>query len=275
MRPTLASFSLSNDLHFLDVVEIALLFVVIYAFLRFLRKTVAGGIVRGPALLVWSVVIGLFFVVRTLKFEVLDWILARTLPLFLLSLVVIFQPEFRHGLARLGEAKLFKRFRRKTDSRLDEIRAVDELTAAVTAFAGRRTGALIAIERTVDLGTYVDTGVRLDAILRAETLDTIFTTKTLLHDGAVIVRGDRIAAAGCLLPLTERPHLARNYGTRHRAAIGLSEQSDALVIVVSEETGDIHVAEHGDLEAYKDLDWLTGMLNAVMAEKLGLAPVSP
>lgn len=275
MPPTLSTFSLPTALNLLDVVEIGLIFVVIYAFLRFLRKSVAGGIVRGPALLLWAFVIGLFLLVRTLKFEVLDWILARTVPLFLIALVVIFQPEFRHGLARLGEAKLFKRFRRRTDSRLEEIRAVDELTAAVTAFAGRRTGALIAIERAVDLGTYVDTGVRLDAILRAETLDTIFTTKTLLHDGAVIIRGDRIAAAGCLLPLTERPHLARNYGTRHRAAIGLSEQSDALVIVVSEETGGIHVAEHGELEAYKDLDWLTALLNTLMAEKLGVAPVVP
>ena len=267
--------SILDSLRLLEIVEIALLYLVFVTFLRFLRKTVAGGIVRGPALVGWALVIGLFFVVRTLEFQVLDWILERAVPIFLVSLVVIFQPEFRHGLARLGEAKLSGRFRRKADARHEEIRAVDELVAAVTSFAGRKTGALIAIERRVELDAYVDTGVRLDAILRAETLDTIFTTKTLLHDGAVIVRGDRIAAAGCLLPLTERPHLARNYGTRHRAAIGLSEQSDALVIVVSEETGSIHVAEHGDLESYKDVEWLAAMLNTLMAEKLGVAPVSP
>src|SRR5205085_3524087 len=141
----------------------------------------------------------------------------------------------------------------------------------VTSFSKRKTGALIAVERSVDLTPYIDTGVRLDALIRAETLDTIFSTETILHDGAVIVRGDRIAAAGCLLPLTEKPHLARQYGTRHRASIGLSEQSDAVVIVVSEETGSIHVAERGDLEAYRDLDWLTAMLNALMAERLGVA----
>jgi len=258
-----------------QAVQIALLFVVVYMFLRFLRKTVAGGIVRAPALVLWAMVIGVFFVVRTFHLDVLEWILARAVPLFLISLVVLFQPELRHGLARLGEAKFFRRFGRRAEARFDESRAVDELSAAITAFAGRRTGALIAIERLVDLSTYVDTGVRLDAILRAETLDTIFTTKTLLHDGAVIVRGDRIAAAGCLLPLTERPHLARNYGTRHRAAIGLSEQSDALVIVVSEETGAVHIAEHGELEAWRDVDWLNAILSAVMAEKLGVVKVAP
>jgi diadenylate cyclase len=272
MRPPLAT-----DLNgfSLEWVEIPLLFLVIYAFLRFLRKTVAGGIVRGPALLLWAVVIVVFYAVRTFQFEVLEWLLARAVPLFILSLVVIFQPEFRHGLARLAEARLFKRFGGRKDARPEEIRAVDELIAAVTSFAGRQTGALIVIERTVDLGTYVDTGVRLDAILRAETLDTIFTTKTLLHDGAVIIRGDRIAAAGCLLPLTERPHLARRYGTRHRAAIGLSEQSDALVVVVSEETGSIHIAERGELESFKDVEWLTALLSTVMAEKQGVAPVAP
>jgi diadenylate cyclase len=124
----------------------------------------------------------------------------------------------------------------------------------------------------IDLGTYIDTGVPLDATVRAETLDTIFSTETILHDGAVILRGDRIAAAGCLLPLTERPQLARRYGTRHRAAIGLSEQSDAVVVVVSEETGSIHVAERGELKQYPDADWLATYLNVVFAEKGGIAP---
>lgn len=242
MRPPLATdFSAVS----LEWVEIPLLFLVIYAFLRFLRKTVAGGIVRGPALVLWAVVIAVFYVVRTFQFEVLEWLLARAVPLFILSLVVIFQPEFRHGLARLADSRLFRRFGARKDARPEEIRAVDELIAAVTSFAGRQTGALIAIERTVDLGTYVDTGVRLDAILRAETLDTIFTTKTLLHDGAVIIRGDRIAAAGCFLPLTLNPRLSKELGTRHRAAIGITEDGDAVAVVVSEETGTISFVSSG------------------------------
>ena len=260
--------------------EIALLFLVIYAFLRFLRKSVAGGIVRGRALVIWALVIASFFVVRTLRFETLDWILARAVPILLVALVVIFQSEFRHGLARLGGSGLLDRFRdgadiRPPEARTPALRAVDEIVAAVTSFSGRQTGALIALERGVDLGTYIDTGVKLDAVLRAETLDTIFTTNTLLHDGAVIIRGDRIAAAGCLLPLTERPHLARRYGTRHRAAIGLSEQSDAVVVVVSEESGSIHVAERGELESFRDVEWLTAIIASVMAEKKGVAPVAP
>ena len=259
-----------------DYVEIAILFAVVYFFLRFLRKTVAGGIFRGWGLLAWIVVLGFFFALQALHLEVLDYLLVRTLPIFLIAIVVIFQPEFRHGLARLGEMRgLRGLFRRRGEARAEEIRAVDEVMSAVTAFSKRKTGALIALERRVDLTQYIDSGVRLDSLIRAETLDTIFSTETILHDGAVIVRADRIAAAGCLLPLTEKPHLARQYGTRHRAAIGLSEQSDAVVVVVSEETGSVHVAERGELQRYPEPEFLAAYLNVVMAEKQGVAPVAP
>ena len=268
--------SLSPGLEAGDYVEISILFLAVYGFLRFLRKTIAGGIFRGPGLLAWLVVLGVFFLLRALHLEVLDYLLLHGLPVFLIAIVVIFQPEFRHGLARLGEMRLFRTLlKRRGTARAEEIRAVDEVMAAVTSFAKRKTGALIAVERGVDLTPYIDTGVRLDALIRAETLDTIFSTETILHDGAVIVRGDRNAAAGCLLPLTEKPHLARQYGTRHRAAIGLSEQSDAVVIVVSEETGSIHVAERGELQPYRDPAWLSAYLSVVMAEKQGVAPVTP
>jgi diadenylate cyclase len=257
-----------------DAVEIAVLFLVLYGFLRFLRRTVAGGMLRGPAIGAWLLLFGAFTLLRFLDLAVLDYLLTRVVPFVLIALVVIFQPEFRHGLARLGEMKLFRSLLRR-ERKAKEIRAVDELIAAVTAFAKRKTGALVAIERHVDLTPYIDTGVRLDALIRAETLDTIFSTETILHDGAVIVRGDRIAAAGCLLPVTDRLDLARNFGTRHRAAIGLSEQSDAVVVIVSEETGRISVAERGALEPYPDPKWLSAHLSVVMAEKQGVAPVSP
>jgi diadenylate cyclase len=259
-----------------DYAEIAVLFLVVYLFLRFLRKTVAGAIFRGPALVVWVLILGVFVLMRTLHLQVLDYILTGAMPVFLVALVVIFQPEFRHGLARLGEMRLLRGiFGRRRSVKAAEIRSVDELVAAVKTFAKRKTGALIALERRIDLGPYIDTGVRLDALIRSETLSTIFSTETVLHDGALIVRGDRIAAAGCLLPLTERPHLARQYGTRHRAAIGLSEQSDAVVVVVSEETGSVHVAERGEMQPYTDFDWLAAYLNVVMAEKKGVAQVLP
>jgi diadenylate cyclase len=274
MLPFLGSVLPSISLD--EVAEIGLLFLLIYVTLRFLRRTVAGGIFRGPGLLVWVLVLGFFLLVRILKFEVMDYLLARAVPILLIGLIVIFQPELRHGLARLADLRLFQGFLlRKGGEKAEEIRSVDEVMAAVTSFARRKTGALIAIERGVDLSAYIDTGVRLDALIRAETLDTIFSTETVLHDGAVIIRGDRIAAAGCLLPLTEKPDLARKYGTRHRAAIGLSEQSDAVVVVVSEERGSVHVAERGEMTAYPEMPWLAGYLNVVMAEKKGLAPAVP
>jgi diadenylate cyclase len=259
----------------MELVEIALLFVAVYLFLRFLRRTIAGGIFRGGGLVVWVLVVAFFVIVRVLKFEVLDYLLARAVPILLVGLVVVFQPEFRHGLVRLGTLRFFERLLRKGKSKAPEIRAVDEVMAAVTSFAKRHTGALIVVERSVDLTPYIDTGVRLDALIQAETIDTIFSTKTVLHDGALILRGDRIAAAGCLLPLTERPDLARRYGTRHRAAIGLSEQSDAVVVVVSEETGSVHVAERGEMTPYQDFTWLAAYLNVVLAERQGVAPEAP
>jgi diadenylate cyclase len=276
MPPMLAAFLPS--LGAADVVEIAILACLLYVFLRFLRRTVAGGIFRGPGLVAWALLLGAFFALRALHLEVLDVLLLGALPFLLIAVVVIFQPEFRHGLARLGEMRLFQglfRRKRRGEARAEEIRSVDEVLAAVTAFAKRKTGALIAVERGVDLTPYIDSGVRMDALIRAETLDTIFSTETILHDGAVVVRGDRIAAAGCLLPLTEKPALARQYGTRHRAAIGLSEQSDAVVVVVSEETGSIHVAERGDLQRYTDPAFLSAYLSVVMAEKQGVAPSAP
>ena len=213
--------------------EIAMIALVIYFTLRFLRKTVAGGFFRGPALVGWLVLLGFSLAARALNLGVIDYLFAHALPIFFTGLVILFQPELRHGAARLGESSLFSGLfgrRRRGAEKAIEIRAVDEVVAAVTTFAKRRIGALIAIERNVDLTGYLDTGVRLDAMIRAELLDTIFSTETLLHDGAAIVRKDRLAAAACRLPLTERTDLPFRFGTRHRAALGLSEQSDAVVV---------------------------------------------
>ncbi len=270
MNPRIAA--LIPRLEMRDLVEIALLWVVLYLFLRFLRRTIAGRMFQGPATLSWVVLLAFFLILPALHLEVLSAILASAFPVFVLSLVVLFQPELRHGLARLGHSRLFHGILGKNGRRAVEIRAVDEVVRAVTAFAERKVGALVAIERNIDLTPYIDTGVPLDAQIRAETLDTIFSTETVLHDGAVILRRGRVAAAGCLLPLTERPQLARRYGTRHRAAIGLSEQSDATVIVVSEETGQIAIAERGELQPYKDPEWLAAYLNVIFAEQQGLMP---
>ncbi len=270
MSMVLAAFTV--PLEVVDLVQIGVLWVVFWLFLRFLRRTIAGGIFRGPGMLTWIVIVAFFLVLPALKLEVLAAILAGAFPVFVIGLVVIFQPELRHGIARLGQSRLFRGLLGKNGRRAEEIRSVDEVVRAVTSFADHRIGALIAIERNIDLQTYIDSGIPLDAQIRAETLDTIFSTKTILHDGAVIVRRGRLAAASCLLPLTERPHLARSYGTRHRAAIGLSEQSDATVILVSEESGQILLAERGELQMFKDAEWLTAYLNVIFAETQGLTP---
>ncbi len=264
--------SLVPALHVKDLVEIGILWVILYVFLRFLRRTVAGGVFRGPGMISWIVLVAFFLVLPALDLEVLAAILAGAFPVFIMALIVLFQPELRHGIARLGNSRIFQGLFGRNGKRSEEIRAVDEVVRAVTTFSERRIGALIAIERNIDLQTYIDTGVPLDAQIRAETVDTVFSTETVLHDGAVIIRRGRIAAAGCLLPLTERPQLQRRFGTRHRAAIGLSEQSDATVVVVSEETGQISIAERGELQAYKDPEWLTAYLNVIFAEQQGLAP---
>jgi diadenylate cyclase len=271
-RMTTLPLAFLPSLHPWDWVELILVFVVVYLFLRFLRKTIAGGVFKGPAMLVWILIIGFFLMLQALKLDVLRTILGDALIPFLIALVVTFQMELRHGIARLGNMRFLRKLFGARVGRTEEMKPVDEVIRACKQFAERRIGALIAFERNIDLGTYMDTGVPMDAIIRAETLDTIFSTHTVLHDGALLVRGDRIASAGCLLPLTERPQLARTYGTRHRAAIGLSEQSDAVVLVVSEERGDVHLAERGDMEPVSDWEWLRMYLSVVFAEKTGIAP---
>src|SRR5262245_49230824 len=165
-----------------DWAELGVLFTFLYVCLRFLRKTVAGGIFRGPGLLVWILILSFSVLIRALGLSVLDYLFSGAVPIFLVGLIVLFQPEIRHGLARMGEVRLFSRLftrRRKGADKASEIRAVDEVIAAVTSFSKRKIGALIAIERNVDLTSYLDTGVSIDARIRAELLDTIFSTEPL------------------------------------------------------------------------------------------------
>lgn len=252
-----------------DVVEIVLLWAVLYAVLRFLRRTIAGGIFRGAGLLVWPMLVGAVLLLRALKLEVVGELVRVALPVLFVGLVVVFQTELRHGLARIGRSGWMRRLFRRRSAKPESIRAVDELVAAAFDFRARRIGAIIAIERSIDLSTYVDTGVKLDAQIRKELLQAVFLHDAVLHDGAVIVRGDRVAAASCFLPLTERA-LDLAFGTRHRAAVGLSELSDAVVIVTSEERGQVAIAEGGVLTSFQEPRWLAARLNVVFAERLGL-----
>jgi diadenylate cyclase len=228
-----------------DLVEIAILAAVIYVILRYLRKSRGSGLVRGLGV----VVIGLFLLAQaaialfdlTVLGNVLDYLHTSVL----VGLVVLFQPELRRGLVALGRYQVMRYLRRE---RHDPI--ADKLADASEAMSRERIGALIAIQRAVPLAPYAETGERLDGEISAALLRTLFTPNSPLHDGAVILCGGRVSAAACQLPLGQPPDRGQAHvGMRHRAALGLSEETDAVLLVVSEETGRISLAVAGRLEA--------------------------
>src|SRR6185436_18631509 len=180
-------------------------------------------------------ILGLFYLSRLAPLQTLNWMIRNMLVYVVFAAVVIFQSDIRRALAHFGQAPFFRYFNRQEAA--DE--TIEEVVAAVTMLAGKKTGAIIAIERAIGLRNYIESGIPLDATLTNDLLVTIFQPKSPLHDGAVIVQEGRVAAAACFLPLTVNPRINRELGTRHRAAIGLTEEGDAVAIVVSEETGQI------------------------------------
>ncbi len=227
-------------------IEILLLTVVFYAVLKFLRGTRGAGILKGLGVVVVMGLIGVLFLARFLELNVIATIASGAVAVFSFALLVIFQPEVRRALVRLGQSPLFGVFSRSHKE------VTNQIVDAVTTLSREQIGALIAIEREVGLRSYAEGGVRLDAEVSASLLVTLFYPNTPLHDGAVILQGDRVVAAGCLFPLTENVDVGSGLGTRHRAAIGVTEDSDSLAIVVSEETGNISIAVKGQMT--RDLD---------------------
>lgn len=221
--------------------EILLLSAVIYYLLVLVRGT------RGAAVLTGFVIalVAIAGVTHVFQLEVINWILSRVLALLAIAALVIFQPELRRALAQLGSQQLFG-----SGGRSGQL--IDVLVETATTLAQKRFGALMAVERDVGFRGIIETGVAIDAPATKELLTTIFFPNTPLHDGGVVLRGDRILAAGCIFPLTQREGLSVNVGMRHRAAIGLAEETDAILVVVSEETGQISVAQRGHL--VQDMD---------------------
>jgi diadenylate cyclase len=177
------------------------------------------------------------------------------------AFVIVFQPEIRNALARIGRQRPIKFF-----LKVEESPALNEILDAVRRMSEEKIGALILIQRDIGLNDIIDTGVRIDAHINSSLLRTIFFPDTPLHDGACVIQGDTIVAAGCVLPLSDNPSLGRRYGLRHRAALGIAEQSDALCIVVSEETGKISFAHKGKLVTKVDIDILRKVLESVIME---------
>jgi diadenylate cyclase len=221
----------------LSVLDILLVAFLIYEFLAQIRGTRAALILVGA-----SVAALVFYLSRVLGLTTLNWLISRIAPFAAFVVIVIFAPEIREALARLG--------RRLTlaSSAGAEADAYDDIVMAASLFSQNQTGALIVIEREIGLRTYVESGVTLEAHLSYDLLATIFRPSAPLHDGAVIVHGDRIVAAACFLPLSMNPVLSTQLGTRHRAGIGITEETDAIAIIVSEETGGISLAVAGTME---------------------------
>ena len=245
----------------LDLLQIFIVAAAVYYVLKVLARTRAMHMLAGLLLLVV-----IYFGARVLRLDLILFILTRLFEYGVIAALIVFQPELRAALARLGQSRMLRVF-----SRLEEGQVVDELIDALGRLARSKVGAIIAVEREVGLEEYAETGVRLHARVAADLLVSVFSPYGPLHDGAVLIQGDTIIAAGVILPLTQFPVTDKSLGTRHRAALGLSEETDALVVVVSEETAQISVAHRGRLERNVGLEraraaLATGLLVPVGAD---------
>jgi diadenylate cyclase len=231
-----------HEFWLLDVLDILLVAVLFYRLLILVKGTRSAQMYVG---LLVIVLVGI--AAREFDLIAVKWIADSLRTVWLIAFVIIFQPELRHALAQFGRTRYFRSFLRG-----ESYGVLGEVVRGIEALAQRRHGALIAMERNVGLRNFTETGTRLDAKVSAELLVTIFSPGSPLHDGALILREDTVIAASCLLPLSTDPRLTQTLGTRHRAALGLSEETDAAVVVVSEETGSISVAFRGEMKSHLD-----------------------
>jgi diadenylate cyclase len=245
-----------------SVIDILVVAFIIYEFLALIRGTRAALILIGI-----SVVFLAFYLSRFGQLVTLHWLISRVLPYAVFALIVIFAPEIRQGLARLGRRLTV------THSSPTAADAYDDVVMATNLFSQNQTGALIVIEREIGLRTYIESGVAIDAQLSYDLLATLFRPSAPLHDGAVIIRGDRIAAAACFLPLSMNPVLSTQLGTRHRAGIGITEETDAMAIIVSEETGSISLAVGGAIEREVTVEQLRQRMSGLLRRYVPPTPL--
>ena len=229
----------------LDIIDILLVAIIFYKMYQLLEDTRAITLVKGIGVLILLTVI-----VNFLNLHVIYWLLSKTVTFLFVALPIVFQPELRRTLEHLGQGRFFGSSAMMNDE--EARRIVNEIDKAVSTMSQNRIGALLVFERDMGLKDICDSGIKIDGLITADFLINVFIPNTPLHDGAAVIRGKRLIAAGCLLPLTDNHALSTELGTRHRAAIGLSEQCDALVLVVSEETGTISIAEDGHIRRHLD-----------------------
>lgn len=240
-----------------DIMDILLVSFIIYRLLLLIKGTKAVQMLIGIGILLIGLVVS-----RWAEFYTVDWIVQSFWAYIVIVIIVLFQPELRRVLAHIGEGPFFYSL-----SSVEESRSLEEIVKASVSLANRKMGALIVIERETDLKNFIEIGTNLDARVSRELLLSIFHPTSPIHDGAVIIKGNRIISAGCFLPLSLSPALSGSLGTRHRAAIGLTEETDAVVIVVSEETGAISLVIGGRIIKDLDMTSLRGEISKVFGKK--------
>jgi diadenylate cyclase len=241
---------------FINIVDVLLVWFVFYKLITIIKGTKAVQLLKGIFVLLIARILTEFFGLNTLQ-----WMMDQVLPFGFLAIIIIFQPELRRALEQIGRGRLFARTMMQEEEERD--RLIEAFVKSVSYMAKRRIGALISIEKETGLSEYIETGTGMDSLITSELLINIFIPNTPLHDGAVIVQRNRIAAAGCYLPLSESPFISKELGTRHRAALGISEVTDAVTIIVSEETGAVSLTANGDIDRNLDMEEFEARLRRV------------
>ena len=248
---------LLTTINILDIIDIAVVAYFLYRIYLLLKNTRAATLVKGLIVLVLFMLIS-----KWLNLHVISWLLEKSMTVIMVALPVVFQPELRRALEQIGRGRLFHKGSELDEQEMEEM--LSSVANATVIMSRRKEGALMVFERETGLEERIETGVAVDGLISDSLLLNIFEKDTPLHDGAVIIRGKRIVAASCLLPLTENRNLSQELGTRHRAAIGISEQSDAVVLVVSEETGAVSIARNGELMRYLTADDVKEILRSYL-----------
>lgn len=250
------------EMSIVDIIDILIVAYIVYKIITWVKETRAWTLFKG------IVVIFLLYAVATmLQLNTIHWLLSKTISVGIIAFVILFQPEMRKALEQLGNGRmikgLFKFESQDMDSKFEE-QIIEEVVTAAEKMGSVKTGALILIERLVPLGDHIRTGIQIDGIVTSQLLINIFEHNTPLHDGAVIIQGNRVVSATCYLPLSDNLGLSKELGTRHRAGVGISEITDSLTIIVSEETGKISVAYEGELERNLDADSLRDRMHKIL-----------
>lgn len=253
-----------SEIRITYIIDIGIIAIVFYKVLGLIKETRAEQLVKG-----FLIILIISKLSEWAKLYAINYILQNTFTIGLIALVIIFQPELRKALEHLGRSQWLISTNKKGSAE-EQMRAINEIVDAVSVMSRKKIGALIVVERLIGINDIIDTGTRIEARISADLIMNIFYPKSPLHDGAVVIKNNRIMAAGCLLPLSSNKYISKELGTRHRAAMGMTESSDALIVIVSEETGAISMAVEGKLQRFLDTTTLRDlMINTLENEKDG------